>query len=244
MHYNNKEKFIFLHMPKTGGTFLDKFLKKIPNTHDDVFSPHNNIKSPDWHFGINESLKYITFPLNEYHVFTTTRNPFDMYVSLYEYTKRGNFHEWGIFKNSKKQDFASWLVNIVNLKQDPERLKKFENDHTSTSTWFKESHLAEGEIGWVTYRWLRTCNIINPTSGVLEERIDTYLKQENLNQDIAELFLNKLNVSSSLTQEVLNSNKINQTTGRKKYQDYYTSELIELVNKRDSHYLKKFNYSF
>lgn len=243
MHYNNDINFIFLHMPKTGGTFIQSHLNNIPNTYDDVYNPHNEKKRPDCHFGINEALDYINKPIEHYEIFSTTRNPFDMYVSLYEFTKENNFHEWRLFNKEDNPDFSTWLNRIVTIKKDPSIIELFKSDHTSTSTWYKESILSNN-VGWITYRWGKTCCRINKDTGRSEEMVTTYLKQESLNKDLISLFKNKIKTPSYIIKDIEKSKKINQTINRNPYQEYYTPDLIDLVNHYERFYLGKFNYTF
>lgn len=238
MHYNNQSRFVFLHMPKTGGTFLDTYFNQIAGTYDDVFRPHNKKKSTDWHWGINEALQYIEFPLDTYATISTVRNPFDMYVSLYEYTKQNGFHEWNLFKDLNDLSFEGWLKRIVTLNYREENLQGYESDKTSTGAWYREMQQESNEIGWITYRWKKTTHI----DGI--DKVNYYLRQENLSNDFASLLETIYNSPKSFTNAIRNSPRRNKTRGRKPYKEYYTEELVELVNKREAEYLSTFNYQF
>lgn len=114
---NNKKKFIYIHIPKTGGTTIEEILCSndiIKNSHnkyeDNYFSNvggHISLKNVKKILGIYDYNKCITF--------TTVRNPWDLYVSNYHFLKQRNAHdpdfkkEYEILENDSFTDFIKFI---------------------------------------------------------------------------------------------------------------------------------------
>lgn len=81
---SEEHNFIFLHVPKTGGTSIEKAL----DSHYDIdrFDYHFwHEESKHWsvHFTLQEMIRYkqIKKPVNKYFVFSVVRNPWERIVS-------------------------------------------------------------------------------------------------------------------------------------------------------------------
>jgi hypothetical protein len=111
-------KFIFIHIPKTGGNSLTEFLKDL-STHKIIYG--------DNHFGKNKSISIMDkgidikhFPLilykkfyadkfQEYFKFTIVRNPYDRIMSLFFWHKRKQAPlDEVIFK---EDEFKNFIIN-------------------------------------------------------------------------------------------------------------------------------------
>ena len=86
---SNKHKFIFIHIPKTGGTTIETFFGGCKKKHQPLCKMYRNL----------------FFPLEEYFQFTFVRNPFDRILSLFFY----------LVKDEKRvdADFSSFVKNQV-----------------------------------------------------------------------------------------------------------------------------------
>ena len=114
---NHKHKFVFVHIPKTGGTSIESLFIKDPdirvliaNCRKDVPGKHHMVRD------INSGL------LKKYFVFTFVRNPWDRMVSYYKFRiKRsckmhnhgGSLKEWVSFLYS--DDVLKIKANQFNL---------------------------------------------------------------------------------------------------------------------------------
>jgi len=95
---NNNKKFLYVHIPKTGGTTIEDTLDKTP-----------------WSIVGHLSLKDIKKRLDnykEYISFTTVRNPWSWYVSWYFYLKQKNKGDSDFQKEYEilnKNSFEEWI---------------------------------------------------------------------------------------------------------------------------------------
>ena len=97
----HESKIIFIHIPKTGGTTIEKILLE------------NNLGTPDKKFGAHHRLEQVLkrpifddetdevryeYPdYSDYKIFTVARNPWDRYASMYVHDYKA--YEDGIAKN-------------------------------------------------------------------------------------------------------------------------------------------------
>lgn len=108
---NNEYKFIFLHVPRTGGTSIESLFQ--------ANAPQRKMKSKHTsarYYRRKEKTKW-----NTYFKFTFVRNPWDRIVSGYEWAKalhthphhpRGSFKDWVM--NMSETDRKSNLIHPQN----------------------------------------------------------------------------------------------------------------------------------
>ncbi len=114
---SHSKKFIFVHIPKTGGTSVSKMLKK----HGIMLQGERNYGSVYFKHAIAADLKRMMGDeWDNYFKFTFVRNPWDWIVSNYEYNRgvhqpffRGTEYDI-IHKDNKpewaeKMSFSEWL---------------------------------------------------------------------------------------------------------------------------------------
>ena len=93
----DKDKVIFIHIPRTAGTYIEKELCKKynckldwPNPNKDNLFGLYNIKDNHYltlqHLTLNEMIKYdfINKNIENQYIFTVIRNPYDRILSLYK----------------------------------------------------------------------------------------------------------------------------------------------------------------
>lgn len=94
-------KIIFIHVPKTGGTTIDRLLaaNKAVGEPDSGFGAHHRLSQLYNKYMGPNTPKSERRDLSEYHMFTVARNPWERYASLYIHDK---FAWQGIPKNRKR----------------------------------------------------------------------------------------------------------------------------------------------
>lgn len=110
MPISDKHKVIFIHIPKTGGTTIEKMLD-IPVGKSSLFLSRYEAKNkPAYQHYTYEQLKDVipAEKFNSYEKITFVRNPWDKLVSAYFWNKRGfqNFSDFVDFVESTFQRFS------------------------------------------------------------------------------------------------------------------------------------------
>ena len=112
MLINPEQKFIYIHIPKTGGISIRSKIAKIPGTLN-TDPPHGSIDFL--------SKKYNT---NDYYKFTTVRNPFDWYKSFFSY--KGSSWSHDIYSPDDKKNFDKWINGLLDIETNINELEKIE----------------------------------------------------------------------------------------------------------------------
>jgi len=117
---NHKHKFIFVHIPKTGGTSIQY-----------IFTKNDNVtkKENKKHYTSNDYQRENVNEWNSYFKFAFVRNPFDFLVSYYIFRMKMINGELGrverfMSKKYKKSNFKSWVLN--NFYNDPRVMTHFD----------------------------------------------------------------------------------------------------------------------
>ena len=251
MILNKKYKFIYIHIPKSAGTFITRFCNK------SIEGSKKINYDGDTHYGIFKARNRLhNVPLNEYYKFMTVRNPWDWYVSLYEYVKKGNCHEWRLF--SKHNNFKQWLQQIANSRSTPATCNMFVNDKTSTATLYKHLHISNLDAGWLTHRYIYSCCI--DWKEVFKSRtiesfqkdhdsivlIDDVFKTETLAADFVDSITKHTDIDPAIVNQIKSFKMQNVNKKRKaNYRDYYKDvKLVDLVAHKERFLTERFNYEF
>ena len=115
MLISDKYKVIFVHIPKTGGTFVYDILNKLDNdlkiVFDERFSryelTHHSIPNKE------ESKKYID---DGYYMFCFIRNPYDLIRSFYSFVSNNPNHK--AYKQVKSLSFLEFIKRDKILEDD------------------------------------------------------------------------------------------------------------------------------
>ncbi len=228
------DKFVFGHLPRSGGTFISDVIKKFfPTAHE-----------------IGHHLPRELLPREYTHLpmLGTIRNPWEFYVSLY-------FYVWPKYATSILAswmsdngilDFRDSVRNLLNLGVNNERLDvlidmlpdqvdyayaKRNIPNTSKETMRKVRGTG---IGYYTFRFN---HIFGNTENVF------FCRVESLRQDLVSFFDTIGAATNELRDYVLQSDKVN-SSNHHHYSTYYTPELAELVLVRESDLIKRFGYAF
>ncbi len=135
MIISHKYKFVFLHIPKTGGSSIAHEMMKmcgyVPNINHipaeeftlfkDLAKWGNSTDMPQ-HSNYGDLKRYLedlNIDVNDYFVFTFVRNPWDWYVSSYEFGKlryKQDKLDWA--KPCADNDFETWIKTAFHKQQD------------------------------------------------------------------------------------------------------------------------------
>ena len=90
MPYYRKKKLLFIHIPKTGGTVIERNIKKVckqtlyctePNHTNKLIEPHTVSLQHQFYRTIRRYRKKLKVNFNNIKIFTVVRNPYDRLIS-------------------------------------------------------------------------------------------------------------------------------------------------------------------
>jgi len=227
---NHKKKFIFLHIPKTGGVSIGQTLNQL----SDVYTPYEGFNI---HYDVFDKDLF-----KDYFVFTFVRNPWDRFYSLYKFKSFLFKHSlsyvidnledlWMDFYypqlKHKIQDSKEFLDSLRFNKIDPiETGKPFfnlfnhmgESIHLASQVNFLKGHFS-GNIDRIPH-------------------IDFIGRFENLQQDF-DFVCSKIGFPQTELGHFNRSNKLNV-----KYYDVMTDKDKNALQNRFNEDVEMFNYSF
>jgi len=250
------DKFVFLHFPKTGGLFVTDILNKVhkKKTLKHLFfksSMYQELMMPNVKriYGANVYNPHGTYDqIPEEHrsktIISCTRNPFDRYVSTYE------FRQW----TKRKPDEMEKIIKLYPKFPDLtfEQYVKFANKFDIANRTY--SSLLRPDIGLITYTFIQF--FFKDPKRVIENLDETYLNSDRYKEDMADiLFLHTENVNHELHDFLLrlhyrkkdlyfinDTERKNVTANRKEkdWKKYYTKDLFEFVKFKERFILRLF----
>jgi hypothetical protein len=226
------EKFVFVHLPRTGGTFVSELIRKFfPEAHE-----------------IGYHLPRTLLPRQYSHlpVLGAVRNPWEFYVSWYHHVlprdAATTLISW--MTDRGKLGFVGTTRNALNLGVDNQRLDvlieilpeevDYGRRHIPNITKEAMRRVRGTGVGYYTFRF-------NHLFGNADEMF--ICRQETLRHDLLNFFEAIGAASSHLRDYVLGSEKMN-TADHLHYSTYYTPELADLVSIRDRQLVERFGYIF
>jgi hypothetical protein len=230
------DKFVFLHLPRTGGTFIYEIVKRFfPSARE-----------------IGYHLPRVLLPKDSLHlpVLGTVRNPWEFYASWYQHqisNKRYSLATNVLFGNlseDRSLDFAGTIHNALDLGVRDEKLDRliqalpqnfeYEKRHIPNLTKDLMEKIRGTGLGLYTFRFQQ---LFGQADDVFFCRVET------LRTDLVKFFDHVGSQNESLREYVLSLDKKN-TSDHLHYSTYYTRELAELVSSRDRPIIQRFGYTF
>ena len=226
------DKLVFVHLPRTGGTFVSEVIAKFfPSARE-----------------IGHHLPRERLPREYSHlpVLGTVRNPWEFYVSLYHYLSRRHaaspLFSW--MTQNGTLNFEGSIRNILNLGVNDERLnalipmlpEQVDYSRRLIPNVSKDvmSRVRGTGVSYYTFRF-------NEMFGNVDDMFCCRL--ETLNQDLVNFFEKIGVLTSELRDYVLCLGKKNPSE-HLHYSTYYTPDLAELVSIRDRQLIERFKYVF
>ena len=226
------DKFAFVHVPRSGGTFVSEVIRKFfPSARE-----------------IGHHLPRELLPREYSHlpVLGTVRNPWEFYVSYYHYVRRrdsaSKFVSW--MSENGRLGFIGSVRNLLNLGVNEERLDML-NEMLPENIDYSRRYIPNVSkdtmrgvrgtgVGYYTFRF-------NQMFGNADDVF--FCRLETLRQDLVAFFEGIGAATDELRDYVLREDKKN-ISEHIHYSSYYTPELAGLVLSRDRQLIEKFGYVF
>jgi len=226
------KQFVFVHLPRTGGTFVSEIIRKFfPSTCE---------------VGHHLPLDLVPRKYSHLPVLGTIRNPWDFYVSLYHYLwiRDGESVLATWMSENRQLDFVASIRNLLNITADDARLDSLIEmlpehvDYTKRAIPnVSKSTMRNLRGTGLAYLSLRFNEMFGQTDGVFFCRLET------LTRDLISFFERIGTVNDELRDYILSQEKKN-VSNHAHYSTYYTRELAELVAIRDHQLIERFGYTF
>jgi hypothetical protein len=222
-------EFLFLHLSKSGGTFINKLLMQEFN------SPVR--------IGYHLPYREIPFQFKTLPVVGSVRNPWSYYVSWFHFHEKiRNNVIWSVFSKNGKCGFEQTIFRMLAdeereflLDKIYERVPRYHLNRGSNLTKRCINSFRNKKMGWYSLLFELMYG------GTTEVR---FLTVENLRGDFYK-FLKDIEypVTPELFNSIVNSSKKN-VTSHKHYPEYYSDELKVLVAEKDASIIKRFGFKF
>lgn len=231
------DRFVFIHMHKTGGQTLNQVIKRCCPTH----------RAIGYHFPICElPAEFVSWP-----VVGIVRNPWDWYVSWYAFNCRPNIRNplFDVVSDGGTADFGTTVSNLINLgsSQDSSRQHRetlirilpetLDQNRGVGLTKQNIQDFSDNETGY--YSWLFRRMVGDGSSGPL------YVGHfENLAADFLHI-MEQLEVSErdAITLELKKDERRNSSR-HSHYSHYYGATLRNLVATRERELIESYGYEF
>ena len=200
MQYIKPLNLIFVHIPKTGGSFIEGKLKII----NEVL--YGTYKIFGGHHSINKFISKLNIDnISSYNRFAVVRNPYDRIISAYNYLKKTKIShriEWNNL--SSPLSISDFICSIYNLYKKKKLLViKKENWHFQQQYKFVVNDLNKKNI---------LCNILKYENlqDDFEKFIELYKKKKNIYNLFYNIIYKKIKIKEHYDiLNILNFNDIN-----------------------------------
>lgn len=226
------DKFVFVHLPRTGGTFAtDTIMKFFPSARE---------------IGYHLPISLLPKEYSHLPVLGAVRNPWEFYVSWY-------YHIWprdigkplfSWLTDNCKEQFEGAIRNALNLGVDNNRLDAlieklpdavdYRSRNIPNITKDSIRKVRGTGVGYYTFRF-------NQLFGNADNIF--FCRQERLRTDLIHFLEQVCASNDEIRTYILESEKKN-TAEHRHYSSYYTPELTELVSIRDRSVIERFGYVF
>jgi len=210
------EDFVFLHMPKTGGGTIRRVLQDVLPKGYVQRGPHPHVH-PGW--------RLIPPDAAGRPVFCHVRNPWDWYVSWYEFSRKGKPRPAKLWRSAfaDQPDFPTFLQRACTGGLDHDRAEI--------------AGALRAGTGFYTARWQ------DLVGGLDDERLSVG-RFERLFEDL-EAFLRRVGAPvpdafAAMGRDV----PVVHGGSRGPYREYYDDETRKLVERSCSYFIERFGYRF
>ena len=252
------KKIIHIHVPKTGGTWLNKTLEKyVPDffinptvgngnrcsLEDTLFwRGRKNLPGPVWAEGGDAAIASARYPdmstfktWNNAHKVSICRNPFDYLVSSYHFNDSSNnelSNRWYL------PDGVSVGAGLSNVRHGVKSWEDYVQKFCDPGfPWIGGGETPDGQRYFLFHQMFNH----DGTCGV-----NKIIRQEKLSAGTAEMLRDMSYINEAQYSEIVNSKKENVEKSRKQkdYRSFYTDGLREAVERKFRAELLLFGYDF
>jgi len=257
------EKYIFFHMPRTGGTSVTKWIFEKNLGHEILHGEINLRKERQMFTTVPHAgpvhLYQALFLDKSRFWFSFIRNPFDWYVSKWAMKfalaeNYSNFKDWiyPLLTESDLRSVSKWVSLNMRFMPNifPGGVENWNGiiDEEITPDWNFEKELnppdIKFDVGYMTHRYLQVC-CGYPL--VYFEKFPNWIHRHDELCLMNEVYKFEDGIENALSDvfkmEIENFPKIN-TSEHKSYREYYDDELVELVLYKDRFIFEEYGYTF
>jgi hypothetical protein len=242
------EQFVYLHMPKTGGTFVETVLRELLSTRDTLYYDTSNEKDRILFESKNQHEKFseVPEPYRSKKVLFTVRNPYDHLVSFYEFLWWRN-HPGDTFDENKIREVYPHYPEI-SFQEYLEALNNWDlmdrgYVDSKTANICKIHNIGSLTLDYIRFLFQEPQKIVNDINYYFtDDRYQHELPEiffihtDNLNRGLYG-FLLGMGYDSAHLDFILNLKKIVPPVSRrnpqKNWEEYYTPVLKSLVREKE-----------
>ena len=229
------DRFVFIHLHKTGGQSLNDAITRCVPNHEVV----------GYHLPRSE----VPPGSRELPIVGVVRNPWDWYVSWYAFNKKPQIRNplFNIVSDGGGASFKATVTNLINLGDEHSEQRRnklisllpesLDGNRGVGLTKASVHELATSSDGY--YSWL--------FGRMLGREVDDQTligRFENLQEDFLAI-MRQLNVGEAAAlQETLQQRQRKNVSRHSHYSHYYDDELRDLVGRQDGSLIERFDYHF
>ncbi len=226
------DKFVFVHLPRSGGTFVAEVIRKFfPSARE---------------IGYHLPRELLPREYSHLPVLGTVRNPWAFYPSWYHHHHSDNRYLplFCLLSENRKLDFVQTTRNALNLGVSDDKVDfliqelpqdfNYEERNIANLTRDVMRKIRGSGLGLYTFRF-------NQMFGQADDVF--FCRVESLRSDLMAFFETIGVASDALRSYVLGLDKKN-ISEHLHYSTYYTPELAELVGIRDRQLVERFGFKF
>ena len=222
------DKYLFIHIQRSGGSFVEKFLLENFDGWVSIIPKHGGIS--EVYEQLIEISKETGYDLNNILRFGVVRNPWNWYVSWWSANSKNILSGKGtnfpkIFFEETAKDFNVFMKHIMTT-------------NFGRENYINSAIMQRENIGAYTYRYM-ICHYASDNNNSIVPVVDAIIHQENLREELASLL--KL---SPERRKILFDMENYHVGSYKPFREYYNEESIDLVAKKDKFIIDTHNYSF
>lgn len=216
----NKD-FLFVHVPKSAGTFMIKNIKRnLPRKNKPLFEGQHR---PMWM--LEDLCKNNNMDISRKCCFSTVRNPWSRMVSSWKYAvqMKNIFPELVSDVWKENEDFNKWVKWVYSSRFD------------------RSATIGDTSTNLYTYWFNNQTNYFKTKDLKHNYRMDKILRVEDFKTEIVPFFRDVLKVTAHVPDPEL---RINETEQRGHYSTFYNKESIDLVGEHFEEDIEMFDYKF